>query len=911
MTASDRFHALDAARAAALLLGIVLHATMSFFLPIPAVDVSQSTTLGVTFYVIHLFRMCLFYFIAGFFAHLVFHRRGARAFVRDRAKRILLPMTAGWLVLAPPTIVAVIWGLTRSFPNGPPPGAETAIPEGFPLTHLWFLYYLTLFYALTLALRALFVTLVDRSGALRGRIDTFVGFGLSSYLAPVVLAAPIFAVLYTTATWPVWFGIPTPDTGFTPKIPALAGFGTAFAFGWILHRQAAALGVLEKQWLVNLTLAVGLTIACLAIVGIAPDLAGATTIEGGAGMRAVYTACYTAAIWFWTFGLVGAAMRLCSQPSELRRYLADSSYWLYLGHLPIVFLLQAALMKVPLHWAIKFPLIVAITLAVLLVSYHYLVRPTWIGALLNGRKYPRGARAVEPPAAGSGTAPASIAVLALLLGAIVTTAYPAPTEAQQQDPFGGLYKESCSVCHGEQLEGAAQGSPLVGELRHGDSVAELMKSIAVGFAAAGMPAWSATLNETQIQRLAIFIAEQRSKLAYTDFKIAAPPIVPDGVIRTEKHAFRIETVVAGLDRLPYSIAPLPDGRILLTEKTRGLSIVSAKGERSALIRGTPQVYDDGFQVPGILMVYGSGYLMDVAPHPDYTDNGWIYLHFTDRCRDCNAASRASGRPASMNKVIRGRIEDGAWVDQQTIWQTDTENYTSMPDMAAGGRLAFDDAGHVFFSVGIKGGSEFAGVQDLSLPYGKIHRVNDDGSVPADNPFVDSANALETIWTYGHRSPQGLEFDATTRQLWGTEMGQRGGDEVNLLVPGRNYGWPLVSKGLKYDGTPVDYGKELGIELDPNAIEQPVVDLTPSPAVSSFVVYAGRAFPNWRGNLLVGTLKATELYSMVVEGDRVVGRETLLAGLGRIRDIEVGADGMVYLLLEHASEGRILRLVPER
>ena len=147
--------------------------------------------------------------------------------------------------------------------------------------------------------------------------------------------------------------------------------------------------MLEKQWRVNLALAVGLTSACLAMVGIAPNLAAATVVEGGAGMRAVYAACYTAAIWCWTFGLVGAAMRFCSQPSELRRYLADSSYWLYLGHLPIVFFLQAALMKVPLHWAIKFPLIVAITLAVLLVSYHYLVRPTFIGALLNGRKYPR------------------------------------------------------------------------------------------------------------------------------------------------------------------------------------------------------------------------------------------------------------------------------------------------------------------------------------------------------------------------------------------------------------------------------------------------------------------------------------------------------------------------------------------
>jgi peptidoglycan/LPS O-acetylase OafA/YrhL len=403
MTTQDRFHALDAARALALLLGIVLHASMSFFLPIPAQDVSPSTTLGVTFYVIHIFRMSLFFFIAGFFAHLVFHRRGARAFIKDRAKRIVVPMTAGWIVLAPPTIAAVIWGLTRTFPDGPPPGADTAAlqPQGFPLTHLWFLYYLCVFYVLVLGVRAAWVWL-DKAGALRASIDKVVDVGIASYLAPILLAAPIFVVLYTTADWPVWFGVPTPDTGFTPKVPALACFGTAFAFGWVVHRQAPLLGVFEKQWLVNLALAASLTSACLVIVGAAPNMAAPTMIEGGSEMRAVYTACYTAAIWFWTFGLIGAAMRFCSRPSALRRYLADASYWLYLAHLPIVFGLQVVLMKVPLHWSIKFPLIVAITLALLFASYHYLVRPTFIGAWLNGRKYPRGSRTAAPPATGPG-----------------------------------------------------------------------------------------------------------------------------------------------------------------------------------------------------------------------------------------------------------------------------------------------------------------------------------------------------------------------------------------------------------------------------------------------------------------------------------------------------------------------------
>ncbi len=488
----------------------------------------------------------------------------------------------------------------------------------------------------------------------------------------------------------------------------------------------------------------------------------------------------------------------------------------------------------------------------------------------------------------------------------------APVAAIAQDPFTAPYAESCAVCHGANLEGAAQGTPLAGvALRHGESVDDIVKSITGGFPQTGMPAWSATMDDVKIRRLAISISEKRSNYTYTDFKIATPPAVPEGTTKSEQHAFRIETVATGLDPLPYSIAPLPDGRILLTEKTRGLSIISPSGQQSELIRGTPKVYADGFEMPGLLLVYGNGYLLDVALHPDYAKNGWIYLSYTDRCSDCNAASQKSHRPVSMTALIRGRIKNGEWVDQQSIWHTDIENYTGMPDMTAAGRITFDGKGHVFMSIGIKDNSEFAGVQDLALPYGKILRVNDDGSIPKDNPFVHVPGALTSIWTYGHRSPQGLEFNRATKQLWETEMGQRGGDEVNLLLAGKNYGWPLYSKGLKYDGTPVDYGKQLGIEFAMKDIVQPVVDLTPSPAVSSFVFYDGKAFPRWRGNMLVGTLKATELYRMVIKNDRVVHRETLLTGFGRIRDVEIGPDGAVYLLLEHHSGGRILRLVPAR
>lgn len=502
-----------------------------------------------------------------------------------------------------------------------------------------------------------------------------------------------------------------------------------------------------------------------------------------------------------------------------------------------------------------------------------------------------------------------VTVVILLIG-IAFIGWSAEAMAQDPDVFAAVYAEHCAVCHGADFEGSAQGTPLAGiDLRHGDSIAELGKSIADGYPQTGMPPWSATLDATEIQRLAIFISERRSNLEYSDFKVDTPLTIPDGGVGSELHRFRIETVAADLDPLPFSIAPLPDGRILLTEKTRGLSVISPDGTQSPLISGAPVGYDDGIEVPGILLFYGNGWLLDVVPHPDYAENGWIYLSYGDRCTRCNDASQG-GIPVSMTKLVRARIEDGAWVGEETIWSADRATYTPMVDMVAGGRIAFDGDGHLFMSIGMKGNANYLGIQDLGLPYGKILRLNDDGSIPEDNPFVVDPDAMKAIWTYGHRSPQGLEFNRTTGELWETEMGPRGGDEVNLLLGGRNYGWPLYSKGLDYDGTPVEYWKELGITLDLGTIEQPVVDLTPSPAVSSFIFYDGAMFPEWRGNLLVGTLKARELYRMEIENGRVVHTETLLSDFGRVRDIESAPDGSILLLVEHASGSRILRLVAD-
>ncbi|MEM8889293.1 MAG: PQQ-dependent sugar dehydrogenase, partial [Bacteroidota bacterium] len=349
----------------------------------------------------------------------------------------------------------------------------------------------------------------------------------------------------------------------------------------------------------------------------------------------------------------------------------------------------------------------------------------------------------------------------------------------------------------------------------------------------------------------------------------------------------------------------------------GLSIISPEMEQSTLIEGLPDFssQEEAF-TDSVGLVYGLGYLLDVALHPDYEENGWVYISYGDRCKKCNNVSRYFyDGYVSMLRIIRGRIKDHQWVDEEVIWEVEKDTYTPIAETTLGGRLAFDGKGHLYFSLGAKlylphnpsTVESFNGIQSLSKPYGKIYRIHDDGRIPEDNPFVGEKDAIESIWTIGHRSPQGLEFDSETGALWGTEMGPRGGDEVNFLQKGLNYGWPLVSNGVNYTGTKVDFGKFMKMNPEEMELEDPVVDLTPSPAVSSFAICRSDKYPAWEGNLIVGTLKATQLYRMEVQDGKLIQKETLIDGLARIRDVEMGFDGYIYLLLEHVNGGMILRL----
>ena len=497
-----------------------------------------------------------------------------------------------------------------------------------------------------------------------------------------------------------------------------------------------------------------------------------------------------------------------------------------------------------------------------------------------------------------------LAVLIAPVGASAqqeAVAYSGVTESRMH------FVENCAVCHGEDLEGSGQGTPLRGELRHGESMADVVAGITNGYVENGMPKWDDVFSPVEIRGLAMYVLETRANVGYVTSNYDAPFLVPEDVFETELHRFRLETVVDDLDPLPFSLAPLPDGSLLVTEKTKGVRVIGPDGDKSELIRGTPQAYDDIYRTElRIDIERGMGWLFDILPHPDYQENGWIYLYHGHRCEECNAVSRERGRPVSMNRLVRGRIVDGEWRDEEVIWQADLEDYSLAGDVGAGGRAVFDDQGHIYFSLGSAG--DMRGIQDLSKPWGKIHRINDDGSIPPDNPFA-TRDEYPSVYTFGHRSPQGLEFEPTDGQLWGSEHGPRGGDEINLLRPGRNYGWPLFSLGLDYDGTPVEYGEALGVPFELSDIEQPVVDLTPSPAVSSFIISTSDQFPNWKGDFLVGSLKARSLFRVEIEDNQFVSQETLFEGIGRLRDIEQDVDGNIYLLFEHNAGGRIVRLAP--
>ena len=384
----ERLHGLDALRGTALLLGIVLHASLGYLPTViwPFADEQTSPWATVIFYAIHLFRMTTFFLIAGLFGHMLLGRRGSWGFIRDRLGRIASPLFGLWWVVFPAIIAVFIWKAAidngGTIPTGGPPPPPLTF-EAFPLTHLWFLWVLLILYAAFLLLRAP-LALIDRDGAVARLVDRLTG-GLIGPWTPAVMAAPLALALWMTPDWLPIFGIPTPDTGFVPNPAALTAFGSAFALGVMLDRRRDLLGRIERLWLGFSVMALG-------------SGAGAFVLSGGAAftldpmadpsLKTALACLYAFAVFASSLAVTALSLRFVSGHSAVRRYLSYASYWVYIIHLPLVMAAQVLMLDAPLPWWGKLAVVTAGVMAVSLVSYELLVRHTFIGKGLNGRRIP-------------------------------------------------------------------------------------------------------------------------------------------------------------------------------------------------------------------------------------------------------------------------------------------------------------------------------------------------------------------------------------------------------------------------------------------------------------------------------------------------------------------------------------------
>ena len=394
---TDRLHGLDALRGGALLLGVVLHASMAYF-PVTiwiVPDTDNSPIASALFFAIHLFRMTAFFLIAGLFAHMMLHRRGPLGFIRDRLGRIAGPLVVLWAPLLTSFIAVIIWMAAirngGTIPtDGPPPPPLTL--ETFPLTHLWFLWVLLILYAAMLVLRAPSAVL-DRNGGWGRFVDRITGALIGPW-TPAVMAAPLAVAFWLVPNWVPFFGIPTPDTGLVPNPVALTAFGTAFGLGVLLDRRRDLLVRIERLWPIFTVVALGAGAAALVMVGgPVPELAPVAD----PALKAPLAAIMAFAVFASTFAVLSLALRFASGPSPLRRYLADASYWVYIIHLPLVMVGQVLVVNETWPWFVKFGTVVGGTLAISFLSYELLVRHSFVGRWLNGRRIPwRRRRDPEP-----------------------------------------------------------------------------------------------------------------------------------------------------------------------------------------------------------------------------------------------------------------------------------------------------------------------------------------------------------------------------------------------------------------------------------------------------------------------------------------------------------------------------------
>lgn len=361
------------------------------------------------------------------------------------------------------------------------------------------------------------------------------------------------------------------------------------------------------------------------------------------------------------------------------------------------------------------------------------------------------------------------------------------------------------------------------------------------------------------------------------------------VYHAANHDYTVVTVAEDLVQ-PWSMAWLPGGDMLITEKPGRLRVVRDGRLLPEAVPGVPDVFYEG-----------QGGLFDVLPHPNFNDNRWVYLTYSKETEGSSATA-----------IARGRFENDRLTNVVEIFEAQAVGFGHY-----GGKIVFDDDGYMFLTLGDRMappvGDEAAlrahPAQDRSNHQGVVVRLNDDGTVPNDNPFVGQSGMLPEIWSYGHRSPQGLAVHPETGDLWESEHGPQGGDEINRIEPGNNYGWPVVGRGANYGA----FGRPIHIGISEEGMVQPAQFWVPSIATSGLMVYTGDKFPMWYGNIFSGSLAGEQLARLQLDDDyrNVVVEETLVYDIGRIRDVRQGQDGYIYLAISdrNGEPTSVVRLEP--
>ncbi len=432
------------------------------------------------------------------------------------------------------------------------------------------------------------------------------------------------------------------------------------------------------------------------------------------------------------------------------------------------------------------------------------------------------------------------------------------------------YANYCAGCHGEYMKSFADQ-----QYSRNRKKEDLTKAIKVGYPDQGMPSFETTFSNEEIGNLVGYIWNAMNDVATYDF--AKEEFNPSDTFQSERMIYTLETVLDGLEH-PWAMAFLPNDDMLITDRIGALYRLTATKQLQAIAN-----------VPDVV-AKGQGGLMEVTLHPDFANNRIIYLTYSKQ-------KKLGGKELATTAVHKAKLDGNRLVEGEDIfvalpYSTTRHHY--------GSRIQFDKAGYLFVSVGDRGNRN-RNPQYLDNHCGKIHRLNDDGSIPDDNPFVNEKDAMPTIYSYGHRNPQGVVMDPATGKIWEHEHGPRGGDEINLIEPGVNYGWPTISYGINYNGTSFTHKTQM------EDMAQPKIYWVPSIAPCGMTFVTGDRYKPWKGHILTGSLRFKYVNLTTIENDKVTGEEKLLPNVGRVRALEMGNDDYIYVAVE--SPGAIYKIVP--